>query len=104
MVMHHKPLNPGLAILTCVPLDHMFTGDIYFAVLPGMGETNQENVRSYVLPRDAKKFGHGGGRYHGSQRRQETSQVDQMAHIRNAILGQLQLDGDQIMDIAMGRR
>jgi len=75
----------------------MFTGDIYFAVLPGMGETNQENVRLYVLPRDAKKFGHG-RRYHLSQRRQKTSHVNQMAHIQNAILGQLQLNGDQIVD------
>ena len=75
----------------------MFTGDVYFAVLPGMGETNQESVRLYVLPRDDKKFGHG-RRYHLSQRRQETSQVDQMAHIRNAVLGKLQVDGDQVMD------
>jgi len=83
MVMRLKPLDPGLAISTCVPLDHMFTGDVYFAVLR---ETNQENVRLYVLPCDAKKFGHG-RRYHLSQRRQETSQVNQMAHIRNAVLG-----------------
>ncbi len=64
----------------------MLTGDIYFAVFAGMGETNQENVRLYVLPCDAKKFGHG-RRYHRSQKRQETSQVNKMAHIRNAVLG-----------------
>ena len=45
LVMRLKPLNPGYRILTCVPLDHMLTGDIYFAVLPGMGERNQENVQ-----------------------------------------------------------
>ena len=84
--MRLKPFNPGLAISTCVPLDHMFTGDIYFAVLPEIGETNQENVRLYVLPRDDKKFGRG-RRYHRSQRLQETSQVNQMEHIRNAVLG-----------------
>ena len=52
--------NPSLAIsMTCVPLDHMFTGHLYFAALPGMGETDQENVRSHVLPCDTKKFGYG---------------------------------------------
>jgi hypothetical protein len=77
IVMCLKPLNPGLAILTCVPLDYMFTRDIYLAILPGIGETNQENVQLYVLPRDDKEFVHRRW-YHHSQRCQETSQVNQM--------------------------
>jgi len=75
----------------------MFTRDIYNAVIPGMGETNQEIIRLYVSPHDGKELWRGRW-YHRSQRRQETSQVNQMAHIRNAILGYLQVDGDQIMD------
>ena len=84
--MRLKPFNPGPAILTCVPLDHMFTGDIYIAVIPEMGETNQEKVLLYPLPHDGKEFRRGRW-YHRSQRRQETSQVNQMAHVRNAVLG-----------------
>ena len=38
-----EPDNPGLPICTCVPLDHVCTGNLYFAVIPGMGEIDQEN-------------------------------------------------------------
>jgi hypothetical protein len=47
-IMRLKSYNPGLAISTCVLLDHIFTTYLYFAVLPGIGE-RMNGPMSYLM-------------------------------------------------------